>query len=84
MKYVIVKIGQTEVPVMFGNEVDLNQVSFPWPIVAAGQAIGHTVFYSCQSTQTINDQIFVSRGRKDEVLIQAADYLTPEQPVTGE
>lgn len=83
MKYLIVKIGETEVPMIFGNDVDLNQVQFPWPIVAAGVGVVQNMFVSCQLTQTINGKEYVSRGLKDEILLRAADYIGEENPQIG-
>lgn len=83
MKYVIVKINETEVPMMFGNDVDLNQVQFPWPIVAAGVGVVQNMFLSCQLTQIINGREYGSRGLKDEILMRAADYIGEENPQIG-
>jgi hypothetical protein len=83
MKYLIVKIGETEVPMIFGNDVDLNQVKFPWPIVAAGVGVVQNMFVSCQLTQTIDGKEYVSRGLKDEILLRAADYIGEENPQIG-
>lgn len=83
MKYVIVKINETEVPMIFGNDVDLNQVQFPWPIVSAGVGVVQNMFLSCQLTQTINGREYGSRGLKDEILMRAADYIGEENPQIG-
>jgi hypothetical protein len=83
MKYVIVKINESEVPMIFGNDVDLNQVQFPWPIVSAGVGVVQNMFLSCQLTQTINGREYGSRGLKDEILMRAADYIGEENPQIG-
>lgn len=83
MKYVIVKINETEVPMIFGNDVDLNQVSFPWPIVAAGVGVVQHMFLSCQLTQIIDGREYGSRGLKDEILMRAADFIGEENPQIG-
>lgn len=83
MKYLIVKIGGTEVPMIFGNDVDLSQVSFPWPIVSAGVGVVQNMFLSCQLSQTIDGVEYGSRGLKDEILMRAADYLGVENPQIG-
>lgn len=83
MKYLIVKIGETEVPMIFGNDVDLNQVAFPWPIVAAGVGVVQNMFLTCQLSQTIDGKEYGSRGLKDEILMRAADYIGEENPQIG-
>ncbi len=83
MKYLVVKIGNTEVPMIFGNDVDLSQVSFPWPIVSAGVGVVQNMFVTCQMSQTIDGKEYGSRGLKDEILLRAADHLGEENPQIG-
>lgn len=80
MKYVVVRINKTEVPMMFGNDVDLDQVKFPWPIVAAGVSEGINLFFTCQSYQVIGGVEYGSRGLKDEVLLRATDFVGKPNP----
>lgn len=80
MKYVVVKIEGKEAVMMFSPQVDLEQVKFPWPIVAAGWAFGQTIFYTCQSSLTIGGIEFGSRGLRDEILIRAAEDTDAPAP----
>jgi len=81
MKYVVVKIEGKEAVMMFDPKVDLEQVKFPWPIVAAGWAVGQTIFYTCQSSLTIGGIEFGSRGLRDEILIRSAEDVDAPAPV---
>lgn len=83
MKYVIVKIGQTEVPMIFGNDVDLTQVKFPWPIVSAGVGVVQNMFVTCQMSQTLDGVEYGSRGLKDEIILRASDFVGEENPQIG-
>lgn len=83
MKYVIVKIGSNEVPMIFGNDVDLAQVKFPWPIVAAGVGVVQNMFLTCQMSQTLDGVEYGSRGLKDEILMRAADFTGEVNPQIG-
>lgn len=83
MKYLIVKIGSTEVPMLFGNDVDLSQVKFPWPIVSAGVGVVQNMFVTCQMSQTIEGREYGSRGLKDEILLRASDFIGEANPQIG-
>lgn len=83
MKYLVVKIGKTEVPMIFGNDVDLSQVKFPWPIVSGGVGVVQNMFVTCQMSQTIDGVEYGSRGLKDEILLRAADHIGEENPQIG-
>lgn len=75
MKYVVCNIDGKEQPIIFGSDVDLDQVVLPWPIVAAGVGLVQTMFITCQSTQTINGVEYVSRGLRDELLLRMSDHI---------
>uniref|UniRef100_A0AB39CDT8 Uncharacterized protein n=1 Tax=Pseudomonas phage HRDY3 TaxID=3236930 RepID=A0AB39CDT8_9VIRU len=87
MKFVVVNIDGTEVPMMFGNEVDLDKIQIPYPIVSAGVAVVQEMFLTCQLTQTIGGVEYQSRGPKDEMLLRMNDHIgqgNPELSVTAE
>ena len=75
MQYMICRIGDKDVPMVFGDAVDLEQVQFPWPIVAAGNGVVQNMFITCQGTKTIGGKEFVSRGLRDEILLRMSDHI---------
>jgi hypothetical protein len=84
MKFVVVKIGETEVPMLFGNEVDLEAIQIPYPIVSAGVAVVQEMFLTCQLSQTIGGTEYGSRGPKDEMLLRMNDYIGQGNPAALE
>jgi len=83
MKFVVVKIEGVEVPMMFGNEVDLDQIQIPYPIVSAGVAVVQQMFLTCQKSQVIGGKEYGSRGLKDEMLLRMSDHIGIGNPELG-
>lgn len=75
MKYVIVKVDGKELPIIVANEIDLDTLNLPGPIVSAGVAKVQTMFITCQGTQTIAGKEYGSRGMADEILLRMSDHI---------
>jgi len=75
MKYVICKVGNKELPIIVANDIDLNTLTLPGKIIAAGEGVVQTMFLTCQGTQTIGDKEYTSRGMPDEILLRMSDHI---------
>lgn len=75
MKYVILKVGDKEVPVIIGDDLDFDMLTLPGKIVSAGVAKVQTMFITCQGTQTIDGKEYGSRGMADEIILRMSDHI---------
>lgn len=75
VKYVICKVGDKEVPILMGNEIDLDAMVFPGEVIAAGIGVVQTMFVTCQGTQIIKGEAYGSRGLPDEILMRMSDFI---------